>query len=107
MHLCALHHRRIRKPPVLLCYAANAGSGLERLTSTGTQAKGDGVFVSRVDIGSCKGQSPGCIAAASNNLDQITSGDGTANTLMVTEKCGTAVSPSNAFIRTSLLSILE
>ena len=68
-----------------LCYAANAGSGLERLTSTGAQAKGDGVFVSRVDVGSVK--------ASSSNLDQITSGDGTANTLMVTEKCGTAVAP--------------
>jgi prepilin-type N-terminal cleavage/methylation domain-containing protein/prepilin-type processing-associated H-X9-DG protein len=68
-----------------LCYAANAGSGLERLTSTNTQAKGDGVFVSRVAVGT--------IPASSNNLDQITAGDGTANTLMVTEKCGTAVSP--------------
>jgi prepilin-type N-terminal cleavage/methylation domain-containing protein/prepilin-type processing-associated H-X9-DG protein len=69
----------------MLCYAANAGSGLERLTSTNTQAKGDGVFVSRVAVGT--------IPASSNNLDQITAGDGTANTLMVTEKCGTAVSP--------------
>jgi prepilin-type processing-associated H-X9-DG protein len=68
-----------------LCYAANAGSGLERLTSTNTQAKGDGVFVSRVTIGS--------VAASSSNLDLITAGDGTANTLMITEKCGTAVSP--------------
>lgn len=68
-----------------LCYAANAGSGLERLTSTNTQAKGDGVFVSRVQIGSVLG--------SSSNLDLITAGDGTANTLMVTEKCGTAVSP--------------
>ena len=68
-----------------LCYAANAGSGLERLTSTNTQAKGDGVFVSRVTIGS--------VAASSSNLDQISAGDGTANTLMMTEKCGTAVSP--------------
>ena len=68
-----------------LCYAANAGSGLERLTSTNTQAKGDGVFVSRVSVGS--------IAASSSNLDQISAGDGTANTLMMTEKCGTAVSP--------------
>ena len=69
----------------MLCYAANAGSGLERLTKSGTQAKGDGVFVSRVAVGN--------IPASSNNLDQITAGDGTANTLMVTEKCGTAVSP--------------
>ena len=68
-----------------LCYAANAGSGLERLTSTGTQPKGDGVFVSRVDVGNVK--------ASSSNLDQISSGDGTANTLMITEKCGTAVVP--------------
>lgn len=68
-----------------LCYAANAGSGLERLTSTNTQAKGDGVFVSRVTIGSVTG--------SSSNLDQISAGDGTANTLMITEKCGTAVSP--------------
>ena len=68
-----------------LCYAANAGSGLERLASGNIQAKGDGVFVSRVQIGSVLG--------SSSNLDQITAGDGTANTLMVTEKCGTAVSP--------------
>ena len=68
-----------------LCYAANAGSGLERLASGNIQAKGDGVFVSRVQIGSVLG--------SSSNLDQITAGDGTTNTLMVTEKCGTAVSP--------------
>ena len=68
-----------------LVYAANAGSGLERLTDNDTQAKGDGVFVSRVAVGG--------IAGSSSNLDQITSGDGTANTLMVTEKCGTAVAP--------------
>jgi len=69
----------------MLCYAANAGSGLERLTISTTQAKGDGVFVSRVQVGA--------IPESSNNLDQITAGDGTANTLMVTEKCGAAVSP--------------
>ena len=68
-----------------LCYAANAGSGLERLTTSSTQAKGDGVFVSRVQIGT--------IPESSNNLDQITGGDGTANTLLVTEKCGVAVVP--------------
>ena len=67
-----------------LCYAANAGSGLERLTSTNTQAKGDGVFVSRVGK---------CILPQVAIWIQITAGDGTANTLMVTEKCGTAVSP--------------
>ena len=68
-----------------LVYAANAGSGLERLTSSTTQAKGDGVFVDRVGMTS--------VSASRYGLDQITAGDGTTNTLMVTEKCGTAVVP--------------
>jgi prepilin-type N-terminal cleavage/methylation domain-containing protein/prepilin-type processing-associated H-X9-DG protein len=70
-----------------LVYAANAGSGLERLTSSSppSQAKGDGVFVDRVGMTTTK--------ASRYSLDQITAGDGTTNTLMVTEKCGTAVVP--------------
>lgn len=68
-----------------LVYAANAGSGLERLTSSTTQAKGDGVFVDRAGMT--------VISASRYSLDQITAGDGTTNTLMVTEKCGTAVVP--------------
>ena len=70
-----------------LVYAANAGSGLERLTSSSppSQAKGDGVFVDRVGMTATK--------ASRYGLDQITAGDGTTNTLMVTEKCGTAVVP--------------
>ena len=68
-----------------LVYAANAGSGLERLTSSTTQAKGDGVFVDRAGMTG--------ISASRYSLDQITAGDGTTNTLMVTEKCGTAVVP--------------
>ena len=67
-----------------LVYTGNAGSGLERLTSTGRQAKGDGVFLDGVGGG---------IDAASTNLDVITSGDGTTNTLLITEKCGTSVAP--------------
>ena len=66
-------------------YAANAGSGLERLTSSSSQAKGDGVFVDRVGMTAA--------GASRYSLDQITAGDGTTNTLMVTEKCGTAVVP--------------
>ena len=68
-----------------LVYAANAGSGLERLTSSSSQAKGDGVFVDRVGMTAA--------GASRYSLDQITAGDGTTNTLMVTEKCGTAVVP--------------
>ena len=69
-----------------LVYTGNAGSGLERLTSTGKQAKGDGVFLDGVGVS-------GGIDAASTNLDVITSGDGTTNTLLITEKCGTSVTP--------------
>ena len=67
-----------------LVYAGNAGSGLERLTITNKQAKGDGVFLDGVGV-------VNVIDAASTNLDVITSGDGTTNTLLITEKCGTSV----------------
>ena len=50
------------------------------------QAKGDGVFVDRVGA-FCR------YGTARYSLDQITGGDGTTNTLMVTEKCGPAVVP--------------
>ena len=72
-----------------LVYAGNAGSGLERLTSNTTQAKGDGVFLDGVG-GSTNGVT---VLAAKTNLDVITSGDGTTNTLMITEKCGVSVVP--------------
>ena len=68
-----------------LVYAANAGSGLERTTSNSLQPKGDGVFVDRTGAFG--------VTAARYSLDQITGGDGTTNTLMVTEKCGPAVVP--------------
>ena len=75
-----------------LHYAGNAGSGLERLTggTTPGQAKGDGVFLDTV--GSTT-STPLTYSGARNNLDVITAGDGTSNTMMVLEKCGQSVQP--------------
>ena len=91
---CARHRRQIQTQQELCVMQRTLVLGLNVWqASTSTQAKGDGVFVSRVQIGSVLG--------SSTNLDLITAGDGTANTLMVTEKCGTAVSPTNAIIWSS------
>ena len=70
-----------------LHYAGNAGSGLERMTGATPpgQAKGDGVFLDTVGSTAYSG--------ARNNLDVITAGDGTSNTLMVLEKCGQSIQP--------------
>jgi len=63
-------------------YAANAGSGLAMPAVT-NQAKGDGVFLDRFHtaIGAARYYS-----AARNSLDSVSSGDGTANTLLFGEK---------------------
>jgi prepilin-type N-terminal cleavage/methylation domain-containing protein/prepilin-type processing-associated H-X9-DG protein len=63
-----------------LCYGGNVGSG--RLNGAGTiQIKGDGVMLDAVGVA-------GTYAAARTNLDVISSGDGTSNTLLFAEKCG-------------------
>ena len=75
-----------------LHYAGNAGSGLERMTGVTPpgQAKGDGVFLDTVGSTTA---APLAYSSAKNNLDVITAGDGTSNTLMVLEKCGQSVQP--------------
>jgi prepilin-type N-terminal cleavage/methylation domain-containing protein/prepilin-type processing-associated H-X9-DG protein len=65
-----------------LVYAMNGGTGTEALVST-TQPRGDGVALDRVG---------GTFYDALNiNLDIITGGDGTTNTLLLAEKCGPMV----------------
>lgn len=59
-----------------LAYAGNAGTG--SLRADGKQWKGDGVFADRVG---------GPYSSARTNLDQISSNDGTVNTLLFAEKC--------------------
>lgn len=60
-----------------LAYAGNGGTGF---IAAGRQIKGDGVLLDTVgDAGYSKTRT---------NLDQISSGDGTSNTLLFSEKCG-------------------
>jgi prepilin-type N-terminal cleavage/methylation domain-containing protein len=74
------------------CYAANAGSGLLKLTTSPTsQFKGDGVFFDAV--GGNNGTRN--YAAAKINLDVISGADGASNTLMISEKCGSQVPTLN------------
>ena len=61
-----------------LAYAGNAGS---TATFGANQVKGDGVMLDTVGNGSVYN-------AARVNLDVVSSGDGTANTMLFTEKCG-------------------
>ena len=68
-----------------ICYAANAGSGLLNAASSNSQYKADGVLLDTV------GGNNGTVTypAARTNLDVISGADGAANTLLLSEKCGT------------------
>jgi prepilin-type N-terminal cleavage/methylation domain-containing protein len=74
-------------PVTAMAYAANVGS-CQQLTlggTTGPQAKGDGVLVDSIGM-------TGSYAAGRNSIDGISNGDGAANTLLFTEKCGQVIS---------------
>lgn len=79
-------------PP--LSYAVNAGLGAETLSGTNSsspqeQCRGDAAFVDAV--GNSDTGRPS-YAAARSSLAQITAGDGTASTLLITERSGFAAS---------------
>jgi prepilin-type N-terminal cleavage/methylation domain-containing protein/prepilin-type processing-associated H-X9-DG protein len=63
-------------------YAGNGGSGTEGIitASSYAQPKGDGVFVD--NVGGTE------VTASKMTIDYISSGDGTATTIMVGERCG-------------------
>jgi prepilin-type N-terminal cleavage/methylation domain-containing protein/prepilin-type processing-associated H-X9-DG protein len=74
-----------------LAYAMNGGSGLEAVFGAGKQSqwRGDGVCLDRVGgDGTVAGTTSFNYGPKDINLDIITSGDGTTNTLLVAEKCG-------------------
>ncbi len=72
-----------------LAYAANGGSGLEAVGGPSVvQPRGDGVCLDRLGGDKSAGYN---YAAANINLDIISGGDGTANTLLLAEKCGAGV----------------
>lgn len=78
-----------------LSYAANIGStdyaGSGSTMSPYTQYRGDGVMMDTV------GNPANNISAARNNLDVISSGDGTSMTLLFSEKCGPLYSPQGSY----------
>ena len=71
---------------VTTAYAANIGSGqaLNPIATSNVQAKADGVLCDSFAVG-------GSYAGARNSFDSISSGDGTASTLLFAEKCGATV----------------
>jgi prepilin-type N-terminal cleavage/methylation domain-containing protein/prepilin-type processing-associated H-X9-DG protein len=72
-----------------ICYAGNGGTGtLNTTTVPDTQYKGDGVFFDAVGAGAT-------YAAARMNLDVISGADGTANTLLFSEKCSSQLPALN------------
>lgn len=77
-------------PVTAMAYAANVGSCQQlTLTSTsGPQAKGDGALVDSIGF-------VGNYSAGRTSLDAISNGDGTANTLLFTEKCGQVVATNS------------
>ena len=67
-------------------YAVNAGSN-QPDTATKTQYRGDGMFSDSLTV-----TTSGTIyLGTKTSLDLISAGDGTANTLAITEKCGSSV----------------
>jgi len=72
-------------------YAVNIGSAqtLNPLATSGMQAKGDGVLVDAISVGAVGAAN--AYAGSRNSLDSISSGDGTANTILFSEKCGQVV----------------
>ena len=78
-----------------LSYAANIGSteykGSGNAILPFTQYRGDGVMMDTV------GNPASYISAARNNLDVISSGDGTSMTLLFSEKCGPLYSPQGSY----------
>jgi len=78
-----------------LSYAANIGStdyaGAGSAMLPYTQYRGDGVMMDTV------GNPASYISAARNNLDVISSGDGTSMTLLFSEKCGPLYSPQGSY----------
>ena len=78
-----------------LSYAANIGStdygGSGSAMLPYTQYRGDGVMMDTV------GNPASYISAARNNLDVISSGDGTSMTLLFSEKCGPLYSPQGSY----------
>ena len=79
-----------------MAYAGNAGSCINLMNSTTSQAKADGVLCDRISF------TDGTITYAGGkySLDSITSGDGTSNTLAYSEKCSSIV-PSQAAYTTT------
>lgn len=85
-----------------LVYAMNGGTGTEAVFGSAnvSQPRGDGVALDRVG-GSA-------YSALNINLDIITGGDGTTNTLLLAEKCGSMVlNQMNLFDMNSSSSVAE
>ncbi len=83
-----------------ISYAMNGGSGLEAvfplINGSVTQYRGDGVGLDRIGGNQTDNHR---YPKKDINLDIITTGDGTANTLLLAEKCGENVSQINLFDR--------
>jgi prepilin-type N-terminal cleavage/methylation domain-containing protein/prepilin-type processing-associated H-X9-DG protein len=85
-----------------MAYAGNAGSCINLMSSTTSQAKADGVLCDR--IGFVNGVNT--YSGGKYSLDSVTSGDGTSNTLSYSEKCGNIV-PSQAAYTTTITGTLS
>jgi len=78
-----------------IAYGGNAGSGTEKMiitVSATTQPKGDGILLDTVSTDSGKNYNPSKIS-----LDYVSSGDGTSSTLLLSERCGPAVTVQPAW----------
>ena len=79
-----------------MAYAGNAGSCINLMSSTTSQAKADGVLCDRV--GFYNGSN--FYSGGKYSLDSVTSGDGTSNTLAYSEKCSSIVPTQAAYTTT-------
>jgi prepilin-type N-terminal cleavage/methylation domain-containing protein/prepilin-type processing-associated H-X9-DG protein len=78
-----------------IAYAGNVGIGVQPLGGSNQQFKDSGVMMDTA--GTTTNTAGGGYAAARTNVDHASSGDGSTNTILITEKCGPLYKPQACY----------
>jgi prepilin-type N-terminal cleavage/methylation domain-containing protein len=78
-----------------IAYAGNVGIGVQPLGGVNQQFKDSGVMMDTA--GTTTNAAGGGYAAARTNVDHASSGDGSTNTILITEKCGPLYKPQACY----------
>ena len=78
-----------------IAYAGNVGIGVQPLGGVNQQFKDSGVMMDTA--GTTTNAAGGGYAAARTNVDHASNGDGSTNTILITEKCGPLYKPQACY----------